>query len=137
MAVILEQVSHPSEQDELDLKKIYADFPLHEGQPFSLNKARGDIYAGRMNDQLLGAFEVADKGSHVVLIYLCVRKEHRHRHVARDMLRQFLKGLTVDCHLMEPKGIDSQQALHRLLSQLGFKQVEESWVYKVKNTTND
>lgn len=135
MPVFLEKISEPTEQDLIDLKKIYADYPMHEGQPFSLDKAKGEIFAGRFNDRLLGAFEVADKGSHVVVVYLCVRKVTRNRHVARDMLRQFLNQLRVDCHLIVPHGIDSQMALEQLLTQLDFRRVEESWVHKAKIST--
>ncbi len=94
MPVHLEHISQPTEQDWIDLGKIYSDAPqvwLSDPQDIktSLEKLlAADIWfiAGRFNARLLGAMQAEKDGNNIVLRHFCVRKITINRGVAHQML---------------------------------------------------
>ncbi|UVE18198.1 PanM family protein [Pseudomonas sp. LS44] len=93
MPVIVERISQPSEQDRLDLAKIYADAPAWLLAPYTdaqaliaAGLAAGTLLSGRFNDRLLGAALLESGSVHWRLSHLCVRTLTRKRGVGRRLL---------------------------------------------------
>jgi len=94
MPVHLEHISQPTEQDWIDLGKIYSDAPQHwlsdpQNIKASLEKLlAADIWfiAGRFNARLLGAMQAEKDGNNIVLRHFCVRQITINRGVAHQML---------------------------------------------------
>jgi GNAT superfamily N-acetyltransferase len=94
MPVHLEHISQPTEQDWIDLDKIYSDAPqqwLNDSQDIkgSLQALLDqDIWfiAGRFNARLLGAMQAEKNGNSITLRNFCVRKITVNRGVAHQML---------------------------------------------------
>jgi len=94
MPVHLEHISQPTEQDWIDLGKIYSDAPqvwLSDPQDIkaSLEKLLADdiwLIAGRFNARLLGAMQAEKDGNNILLRNFCVRKITINRGVAHQML---------------------------------------------------
>jgi hypothetical protein len=133
MPTAIEAVIQPSEQDLIDLEKLYNDYPI-EGVGFEqikpmLNEASTTrIYGIRFNDRLLGAISVtaADEGNILNLDHLCVRAITRQRHVGRDMFMHLTKLLDTETLRFMPC-IESE-ALDRTLRVAGFEKENNSWV---------
>ena len=94
MPVHLEHVTQPSEQDWIDLGKIYSDAPkewLSDN-----NDIKGSLQAlldqgiwfisGRFNARLLGAMRAEKEGNRITLSHFCVRNITINRGVAHQML---------------------------------------------------
>ncbi|MCY1366816.1 PanD maturation factor [compost metagenome] len=121
MPVIVETLNSPSEQDRVDLAKIYADAPDWLLVPYAdaaalveHGLAEGLLVAGRFNDRLLGAALLVRGEQHWRLSHLCVRKVTRHRGVARRLVEQ--SALLADkagksLHLAAPRDHLESQAL--------------------------
>ncbi|QLF93298.1 acetyl-CoA sensor PanZ family protein [Pseudomonas sp. ABC1] len=95
MPVHVETVSAPSEQDRLDLSRIYQDAPDWLLPPYadadSLIEsalASGHLIAGRFNDRLLGAAMLQEDESGWRLSHLCVRSITRQRGVGRRIIEE-------------------------------------------------
>ncbi len=134
MPVVLEVVSEPSEQDKIDLNKIYQDFSVNAGLPLLDVKAlpaNFKLYAGRFNARLLGAFLVEEREQQLMIRYLCVRKITRGRHVAREMLRQFIGKVEKESYLV---GIETSEALTQLMTELNFTAVGNDWRFVPKGS---
>ncbi len=99
MPVHLEHISQPTEQDWIDLGKIYSDAPqdwlsnaddIQGSLQELLNK---DIWfiAGRFNSRLLGALQAQKDRNNITLRHFCVRKITVNRGVAHQMLHHISK----------------------------------------------
>ncbi|CCK74520.1 MAG: acetyl-CoA sensor PanZ family protein [Oleispira antarctica] len=94
MPVHLEHISQPTEQDWIDLGKIYTDAPQEWLSNASDIKAslqqlldKGTwLIAGRFNSRLLGALQAEKDGNNIILRHFCVRKVTINRGVAHQML---------------------------------------------------
>lgn len=94
MPVQLEHITQPSDQDWIDLGKIYAEGPQQWLADSSNIKAsiqplidQGTwLIAGRFNSRLLGAMQAQKEGKIINLQHFCVREITRHRGVAHQML---------------------------------------------------
>lgn len=122
MPVILEKVTHPSQQDLIDLEKIYNDYPtnLRFAELQSLLTESSDIvlYGARFNARLLGAITVTQEGKFLKLDHLCVRKITRQRNVARELLRQL--GNTFTPALLQFESCIDDPAITALFATTGF-----------------
>lgn len=94
MPVYLEHVQQASEQDLIDLQKLYADYPVDfsfDALQQHLQATPGTrLFAGRFNDRLLGAVALTEDGDTALLDHLCVRKLTRQRTVGRELLRNLM-----------------------------------------------
>lgn len=130
MPVILDHVTQASEQDLIDLEKIYADYPAATRWADIQNKVANNsgikLYAGRFNDRLLGAVTAKNENGKLVLNDFCVRAITRKRFVARDILRLVLEqesASTVELSIcQESEGID------KLLSNAGFSRQARTYI---------
>jgi hypothetical protein len=94
MPVHLEHISQPTEQDWIDLGKIYTDAPqdwLTDANDIKASLQQlldQDIWfiAGRFNARLLGAMQAEKDGNNIILRHFCVRKITIKRGVAHQML---------------------------------------------------
>ena len=122
MPLTLEQVISPTEQDLIDLEKLFQDYPeqtrWQDVQQWLSENPDTQIFAGRFNDRLLGAVTLTTHANEITINHLCVRKVTRQRAVGKDLLRLIFaqnKGaqfsITI-CH--------SSEANKALLKKLGF-----------------
>lgn len=94
MPVHLEHVTQPSEQDWIDLGKIYADAPQEwlndpsdtKGSLQALLDQGTWFISGRFNARLLGAMKAEQKENEILLSHFCVRNITVNRGVAHQML---------------------------------------------------
>lgn len=94
MPVHLEHISQPTEQDWIDLGKIYSDAPQEWLEnPSDIKSTLQKLLdqgiwfiAGRFNSRLLGALKAEKDGSNIYLSHFCVRKVTINRGVAHQML---------------------------------------------------
>ncbi len=126
MPVTLEALNNPSEQDLIDLQKVYKDYPLDVDWPTLQELVNKDdnctLYAIRFNDRLLGAMTITDAGDNLKLEHLCVRELTRQRHVGRDLLRLYKDELTNNSNT-KPVVFSSciqHIAIDTLFTQAGF-----------------
>ncbi|HJE27840.1 MAG TPA: PanM family protein [Pseudomonas nitrititolerans] len=95
MPVYVVAIDAPSDQDRIDLAKIYADAPDWLLAPYASAEAlieaglaSGMLIAGRFNDRLLGAALLQREEKEWRLSHLCVRKITRGRGVARRIIEE-------------------------------------------------
>ncbi|MCQ4311546.1 aspartate 1-decarboxylase autocleavage activator PanM [Pseudomonas stutzeri] len=95
MPVFVETLTEPSQQDRIDLAKIFADAPIWLLAPYADAAALieaaltdGSLIAGRFNDRLLGAALLQRGEQHWRLSHLCVRKITRRRGVGKRILEE-------------------------------------------------
>jgi GNAT superfamily N-acetyltransferase len=94
MPVHLEHITQPTEQDWIDLGKIYSEVPQEWLIDASDIKASLQqlldqevwFIAGRFNARLLGAMQAEKDGNNISLRYFSVRKITVNRGVAHQML---------------------------------------------------
>ena len=95
MPVVVEAVRTPSQQDRLDLAKIYADAPADLFAPgeaaeawLAAALADGSLIAARFNDRLLGAARLTPQHDAWRLSHLCVRSVTRRRGVGLRLVSE-------------------------------------------------
>ena len=121
MPVLLEEINEPTDQDLIDLQKIYHDAPDWLLAPFVSREALIDsslaerrFIAGRFNDRLLAAALIEKSQNHWCLSHLCVRRVTRQRGVARRLLteaQRLAREAGKPLHLAAPDGHLESQAL--------------------------
>ncbi|GAA6134598.1 acetyl-CoA sensor PanZ family protein [Oceaniserpentilla sp. 4NH20-0058] len=142
MPIYLDWLAQPSEQDIIDLDKLYHDAPKgwqdEIGQPlnaqWALNCLSQDckLAMGRFNDKVVCAAWLIKQpeGSAHTYLYrvdkLCVRSITRERGVAKQLmvrLCQWAKENAYDLYVKDPdNGLSG-------LYELGFVQYEQGWRY--------
>lgn len=130
MPVTLEAISNPSEQDLLDLDKIYTDYPTDLRWPALQQQLSANpqlrLYAGRFNNRLLGAITVREENGQLLLENLCVRRITRQRNVARDIVRLVLKKETAAQYCVPV--CKPSAGLEKLLSNAGFVRRNDAFI---------
>ena len=124
MPVVLQPVTAPSEQDLLDLGKIYNDYPSDlqwpELQQQLENQPETTLYGALFNGRLIGALTVTDQGDSAELDHLCVRSVTRRRGVGREMIRQLLTKTAFASFTLHTDS--NNEALQAFLNHTGFQQ---------------
>lgn len=118
MPVHLEHISQPTEQDWIDLGKIYTDAPqewLSDANDIkaSLEKLLTNgiwLIAGRFNARLLGAMQAEKNGNNITLSHFCVRKITINRGVAHQMLHHMSKWADESGYTLIVKGLPPELA---------------------------
>ena len=121
MPIVVESLNPATDQDRLDLQKIYHDAPEWLFTPFTEAAQLidaclqdGSLIAGRFNDRLLGAARLQRHPDVWHLSYLCVRKITRRRGVAERLVREAQTMATqsgAELRLLAPAGHLEAQAL--------------------------
>ena len=136
MPVHIEWIESPSEQDWLDLEKLYNDAPNqwfeglsdHTALAYIAAKKQQDykVVAGRFNDRLIVAATLkAQQGqSSYLLEELCVRSATRKRGVARQMLVRLCQWSSEQkCTLL----VTDESAEFKTLLEYGFVHSQGIW----------
>ncbi len=122
MPVVLEQVDNPSEQDLIDLEKLYNDYPtdlrFNDLQDLLGNRSDISLYGARFNARLLAAVTTSPEEEGLKLDHLCVRSVTRQRNVARELLRQLINDHNSTQFVFESCIDDT--AIERLFTSAGF-----------------
>lgn len=119
MPVYAELITQASDQDQIDLKKLYfedADSILQKSQ-------NGDwlLIGGRFNGRLIAALTLTAKSESVYCLdLLVVRDITRRRGVARQLLTQLLKQPPAQLESIEVN-LQGQEQLQALFQELDFK----------------
>jgi hypothetical protein len=124
MPVFTEFLTDPTEQDLLDLEKIYAELPADKQPDISALRAQGHTLLGaRFNGRLLGAgfLELGDGEAKVH--YLNVRKLTRQRGVARRFLEQLRQSPLPAKHI-SILFCKSDAATAKAMQQMGFSETQ-------------
>jgi hypothetical protein len=126
MPVHLEHISQPSEQDWIDLGKIYADAP--QQWLSNNNDIKGSLQAlldqgiwfisGRFNARLLGAMQAEKEGTNVTLANFCVRKITTNRGVAHQMFHHMGTWADANGYTLIAKEVPAE--LTKALLRRGF-----------------
>lgn len=129
MPVYLEKVTKASEQDIIDLEKIYCDFPgdVKASELQKQSDSQHLLFAARFNDRLLGAMQVVFQDEVAQINYLCVREVTRKRHVARDMLRLLISQYPKQNFTI--KAEKDNPALQGLMRLMQFQETPEGYLY--------
>ena len=139
MPVSLESIgtmSQQSQQDRIDLEKIYADYPteqrLVDVQKFVQDTTHCQWFAARFNARLLGALTLTISGHNATINHLCVRAITRKRHVGRDLLRLMIAQYPLLTYHLQNCLTDKKQSetLAQLMHQAGFSQHGTSFTLK-------
>ena len=144
MPIVVEVIENPSENDLIDLQKIYADAPTWMYEEFGelefvatrLQEQEGRLFAARFNDRLLGSCWVIaqDDGSFRVR-WLNVRKATRGRGVGARLLVKIKEAVS-----HAPLWLASRDSIatDALLKGAGFERHNEvkdrtDWFYAGQN----
>ncbi|MBA35427.1 MAG: aspartate 1-decarboxylase autocleavage activator PanM [Oleispira sp.] len=116
MPVHLEHISQPTDQDWIDLGKIYTDAPQEwlsnssdiKGSLQALLDNDYWLIAGRFNSRLLGAMQAKKDGSDITLSHFCVRNVTINRGVAHQMLHHISKWANENGYRLIAKGVPAE-----------------------------
>ena len=138
MPVHMEWIESPSEQDWVDLNKLYKEAPAHwfatqgDAKTYIDEKtsASYQLLAGRFNDRLIAAaaLKPSEEGSFEVED-LCVRQVTQERGVAKQLLVRICQWADQSQKVL--KVLDKANE-YGGLAQFGFMRQNEYWVRKVQ-----
>ncbi len=136
MPVHLEHINQPSEQDWIDLGKIYADAPQEwfsnsqdiKGSLQALLDQQVWFIAGRFNSRLLGAMQAFKSDEIVTLQHFCVRNITINRGVAHQMMHHLNRW--ADEHGLTLVAKNLPQSLEKSLKTRGFIKLNDDFVRK-------
>lgn len=134
MPVHLEHISQPTEQDWIDLGKIYADAPQEWLSDASDIKAslqplldKQDWFiAGRFNSRLLGAMKASKEDNNVILQHLCVRNITTNRGVAHQIMHHLNRWADENGYTLIAKDLPVE--LENSLKNRGFTEKDGDFV---------
>jgi ribosomal protein S18 acetylase RimI-like enzyme len=125
MPVVVEAVRTPSQQDRLDLAKIYADAPADLFAPgetaevwLAAALADGSLIAARFNDRLLGAARLTRQHDAWRLSHLCVRSVTRRRGVGLRLVSEAQRMAREAGQALRLQATTKCAAIQALASQL-------------------
>lgn len=138
MPVHLEHITQPTQQDWIDLGKIYTDAPqewLTDASDLqaSLQELldQGEwLIAGRFNARLLGALKATKDGNTINLRHLCVRNVTIKRGVAHQMLHHMNKWADENGYTLVAKDVPGELATS--LVSRGFTQDSPNFIRNPK-----
>ena len=134
MPVHMEWIESPTEQDWIDLEKLYKEAPSHwfegEANPQGYGQIKRDAgymwVAGRFNDRLIAAATLkVDADGNTLIDDLCVRKVTQDRGVAKQLIVRICQWADDQGQILkvlDPKGV------YQPLAELGFVHHTEYWI---------
>jgi GNAT superfamily N-acetyltransferase len=144
MPIIVETISTPSDQDWLDLQKIYHDLPHQTElaadaealkQHIQTRLAQGDeLFAARFNDRLLascwlGARLEGQKYGELSprqISDFCVRKVTRRRGVGLQFMQTMINQQPDKAITIYTAPSHDESGLHALLTRIGFEPLADN-----------
>lgn len=143
MPVHMEWIESPSEQDWVDLNKLYKEAPAHWfDQPGSATtgdaktyidaktRASYQLLAGRFNDRLISAAALKPSGKNSFEIEdLCVRQVTQERGVAKQLLVRICQWADESQNVLK---VRDEADEYGILAQFGFMRQNEYWLRNVQ-----
>lgn len=138
MPVHLEHITKPTEQDWIDLGKIYTEAPQDwlsnpsdiKGSLKSLLANNIWIIAGRFNARLLGAMKAQKDGSNILLSHFNVRKITVNRGVAHQIFHHMSNWADENGYTLIAKDVPSELA--NSLKNRDFIEINNNFVRNPK-----
>jgi GNAT superfamily N-acetyltransferase len=134
MKLTIERLASLSQQDELDLAKIWPQQTVAQWRAW-LDAPENRIFAARFNDRLLAAVKVSVTGENAHLNDFNVRELTRRRGVGLYLLEDTLRQMPdVTCWQVSDDGVDAGQrtAWGLFLQAVGF--VPNAWGWEKRLT---
>ena len=138
MPVHMEWIESPSEQDWVDLNKLYKEAPAHwfatQGDASTYIDAKTSasyqLLAGRFNDRLISAAALKPSGqSSFEIEDLCVRQVTQERGVAKQLLVRICQWADESQNVLKVRDEANDYAT---LAQFGFMRQNEYWVRSIQ-----
>lgn len=124
MKLTIIRLQHFSEQDRLDLAKIWPEYDI---DTLALDDNHR-IYAARFNERLLGAVRVTLAGTQATLDSLRVREITRRRGVGQYLLEETLAdNAQASSWWMADIGAEDRGAMAAFMQALGFTAQADGW----------
>lgn len=124
MKLTIIRLQHFSEQDRLDLAKIWPEYDI---DTLTLDDNHR-IYAARFNERLLGAVRVTLAGTQATLDSLRVREITRRRGVGQYLLEETLAdNAQASSWWMADIGVEDRGAMAAFMQALGFTAQADGW----------
>ncbi len=124
MKLTIIRLQHFSEQDRLDLAKIWPEYDI---DTLALDDNHR-IYAARFNERLLGAVRVTLAGTQATLDSLRVREITRRRGVGQYLLEETLAdNAQASSWWMADIGVEDRGAMAAFMQALGFTAQADGW----------
>ena len=124
MKLTIIRLQHFSEQDRLDLAKIWPEYDI---DTLALDDNHR-IYAARFNERLLGAVRVTLAGTQATLDSLRVREITRRRGVGQYLMEETLAdNAQASSWWMADIGVEDRGAMAAFMQALGFTAQADGW----------
>lgn len=124
MKLTIIRLQHFSEQDRLDLAKIWPEYDI---DTLALDDNHR-IYAARFNERLLGAVRVTLAGTQATIDSLRVREITRRRGVGQYLLEETLAdNAQASSWWMADIGVEDRGVMAAFMQALGFTAQADGW----------
>lgn len=124
MKLTIIRLQHFSEQDRLDLAKIWPEYDI---DTLALDDNHR-IYAARFNERLLGAVRFTLEGTQATLDSLRVREITRRRGVGQYLLEETLAdNAQASSWWMADIGVEDRGVMAAFMQALGFTALADGW----------
>lgn len=127
MKLTIIRLLHLSQQDSIDLAKIWPNVDSH---PLTAEESHR-LYAARFNDRLLAAALINQQGERGELVRITVREVTRKRGVGRYLMEEILRDNPGIKHwTLDYAGIHDRQEMAGFMMALGFEESQTGWQKK-------
>ena len=124
MKLTIIRLQHFSDQDRIDLGKIWASQDL---STLTLDENHR-LYAARFNERLLGAVRVTLRGVEGELSDLCVREVTRRRGVGQYLVEETLRdNPAINSWRVADHGVEDRGVMAAFMQALGFSAQQNGW----------
>ena len=128
MKLTIVRLENFSEQDYLDLAKIWPEYPADSLRVDESHR----IYAARFNDRLLGAVRVTLRGTEGAMDSLRVREVTRRRGVGHYLIEETIRDnpSITDWWVMDI-GVEDYKVMNAFMQTLGFDAQQDGWLKRL------
>ncbi|HHG8770760.1 TPA: aspartate 1-decarboxylase autocleavage activator PanM [Raoultella planticola] len=124
MKLTIIRLSHFSDQDRIDLGKIW---PSQDLTAIPMDDQHR-VYAARFNERLLAAARVTLRGTDGELSALCVREVTRRRGVGQYLVEELLQdNPLIKRWQVSDAGVEDKAAMSEFMQALGFSAQQRGW----------
>ncbi|HHR1077647.1 TPA: aspartate 1-decarboxylase autocleavage activator PanM [Klebsiella pneumoniae] len=124
MKLTIIRLQHFSDQDRIDLRKIW---PSQDLSTLTLDENHR-LYAARFNERLLGAVRVTLRGVEGELSDLCVREVTRRRGVGQYLVEETLRdNPAINSWRVADHGVEDRGVMAAFMQALGFSAQQNGW----------
>ena len=124
MKLTIIRLQHFSDQDRIDLRKIW---PSQDLSTLTLDENHR-LYAARFNERLLGAVRVTLRGVEGELSDLYVREVTRRRGVGQYLVEETLRdNPAINSWRVADHGVEDRGVMAAFMQALGFSAQQNGW----------